>query len=264
MQTRTFLPLLASAVVALPLGAQSAAPEFSWRGTLAAGKTVEIRGVNGRIDAEPATGNTIEVTAEKREGREGDMDDVKVEMVETADGVTFCAVYPTPRRSRRENHCGAGDDYQMNTQDNDVEVRFRVKLPRNIRLDASMVNGGIRAEGLSADAALTTVNGSIDVVTSGIVEATTVNGSIEAEIGRTDWTGELEFSSVNGRIVLTAPASLSADIEAKTVNGGIDSDFPITVQGRVQRHHLRGRIGEGGRSLEMSTVNGGIELRRRG
>lgn len=46
------------------------------------------------------------------------------------------------------------------------------------------------------------------------------------------------------------------------MNGSVDSDFPITIQGRMQRRHLRGTIGSGGRSLELTTVNGGIELRK--
>ncbi|HWA40247.1 MAG TPA: DUF4097 family beta strand repeat-containing protein [Gemmatimonadales bacterium] len=251
---------LAALLGSAPAAAQS--PDFSWHGTLAAGKTIEIRGVSGRIDASPASGNTVEVSAVKRERRHGDAEDVKVEVVEGSNGVTICAVYPTPRRARDENHCGSGRDYQMNTQDNDVEVNFTVKVPRGVRLEATTVNGDIRATDLAGDAELHTVNGGIDVTTSGLVEAETVNGDIDARIGRADWNGRLEFSTVNGGITLTAPASLATDVEASTVNGSVDSDFPITIQGRMERRHLRGTIGSGGRSLELTTVNGGIELRK--
>ena len=252
--------LVLTALATPALAAQS--PDFSWHGTLAAGKTIEIRGVSGRIDASPASGNTVEVSAVKRERRHGDAEDVKIEVMEGTDGVTICAVYPTPRRAREENHCGSGRDYQMNTQDNDVEVNFTVKVPRGVRLEATTVNGSIRATDLTGDAELHTVNGGIDVTTSGLVEAQTVNGDIEARIGRADWSGRLEFSTVNGGITLTAPASLATDVEASTVNGSVDSDFPITIQGRMERRHLRGTIGSGGRSLELTTVNGGIELRK--
>lgn len=241
--------------------AQAQGNDFSWRGTLASGKTLEVRGVLGDIDVVAATGNTIEVTAVKRSRRSNEAE-VKVEVIESNEGVTICAVYPTPRRARNDNHCGAGDDYQMNTNDNDVEVHFTVKVPRGVRLDAHTVNGDVHAEGLTADAEIGTVNGSIRVVTGGVVEASTVNGSIDATIGRADWTGTLEFHTVNGKIILTAPAGLSAEVDAQTVNGGVDSDFPITVRGRMERRHLRGTIGTGGRTLELQTVNGGIELRK--
>jgi putative adhesin len=258
----TTKPTLLAALLFLGAGtAQAQGSEFSWRGTLAAGRTVEIRGVIGDIDVVAATGNTVEVTAVKR-ARRSDIEEVKVEVVESNAGVTVCAVYPTPRRARNENHCGSGDDYEMSTNDNDVEVHFTVKVPRGVLLNARTVNGDVHAEGLTADAEVGTVNGSIRVVTGGVVDASTVNGSIDATIGRADWTGTLEFHTVNGKITLTAPASLSTDVDAQSVNGAVDSDFPITVRGRMERRHLRGTIGNGGRSLELETVNGGIELRK--
>ena len=253
--------LLAAALSTLAATVQAQSPDFSWHGTLAVGKTIEIRGVNGRVDAMAATGNTIEVTAVKR-ARRSDPEGVTVQVVESNDGVTICAVYPTPRRSRHDNHCGAGDDYEMNTNDNDVEVRFTVKVPRGVRLDAATVNGDIHVTEIAGDAELHTVNGGIDVVAGGIVRAETVNGDIHARMGQGAWTGTLEFKTVNGSVSLTAPASLSTEIDAETVNGAVDSDFPITVQGRMERRHLRGTIGAGGRSLEIETVNGGIELRK--
>ena len=253
--------LLAAALSTLAATVQAQSPDFSWHGTLAAGKTIEIRGVNGRVDAMAATGNTIEVTAVKR-ARRSDPEGVTVQVVESNDGVTICAVYPTPRRSRHDNHCGAGDDYEMNTNDNDVEVRFTVKVPRGVRLDAATVNGDIHVTEIAGDAELHTVNGGIDVVAGGIVRAETVNGDIHARMGQGAWTGTLEFKTVNGSVSLTAPASLSTEVDAETVNGSVDSDFPITVQGRMERRHLRGTIGAGGRSLEIETVNGGIELRK--
>jgi hypothetical protein len=260
MQKRILAAVLMLATV-FPALAAAQSGDFRWTGTLAAGKTIEIHNVNGSISAEPASGNTVEVTAVKH-ADDDDPDEVKIEVVEGPRGVVVCAVYPTPRRSRNANSCGFGDDYQMNVNDNDVEVRFTVKVPRGVLLDAHTVNGDIRASGLTADAELNTVNGSIDVATSGIVEAQTVNGRISATIGRADWTGALEFKTVNGGITITAPADLSADLDASAVNGGIESDFPVTVSGRMDRQTLRGRIGQGGRQLELETVNGGIKLKK--
>lgn len=257
MRTQILLVSLAL----LPAAARAQSNDFSWRGNLAAGKTVEIRGVLGDISAEPASGNTVEVTATKQ-ARRSDVEDVTIQVVEGSQGVTICAVYPTPRRARQDNRCGSGDDYQMSTNDNDVKVHFTVKVPRGVRLEAGTVNGDIRAMNLGGDAELHTVNGGIDVSAAGLVEAHTVNGDIDVTIGRADWTGNLEFQTVNGGISLTAPASLSTSIDAQTVNGSVESDFPITVQGRMQRRHLRGTIGAGGRSLDLQTVNGEIELKK--
>ncbi len=46
------------------------------------------------------------------------------------------------------------------------------------------------------------------------------------------------------------------------MNGSIESDFPVTVRGRFSPRHLRGTIGDGGRTLNIKTVNGSVEVRR--
>jgi DUF4097 and DUF4098 domain-containing protein YvlB len=102
------------------------------------------------------------------------------------------------------------------------------------------------------------------VSTTGTAEATTVNGSVRASMGRADWTGTMKFNTVNGGITVEVPADFSADVEASTVNGSIETDFPLTVQGRFMNRRLRGRVGAGGRTLEMESVNGSIRLRKAG
>ena len=99
----TGMALAGLVALAAPLAAQ----DFSWTGRLAAGKELEIKGVNGWVRAEAASADQIEVTARKR-GRDDDPADVKVEVVEHPGGVTICAVYPTPSRSRHENSCEPG------------------------------------------------------------------------------------------------------------------------------------------------------------
>ena len=241
--------------VALPAGAA----DFEWRGAVAAGQSVEIKGVNGAIQAVPARGSEVEVTAEKR-ARRSDPDSVQIEVVEHAGGVTVCAVYPNV--GRRANVCAPGEGGHMSTRDNDVSVHFRVEVPAGVHLVARTVNGEVQADGLQGNVDAHTVNGSVDVSTIGHALAQTVNGSIRAHMGRTDWTGAAHFQTVNGAIALELPAGFGADLEAQTVNGDISTDFPLTVKGKVSRRHLAGRIGDGGRPLKLQTVNGSIELRQ--
>src|SRR5215218_7493475 len=54
--------------------------EFRLSEPLAAGRTLEIRGVNGAVSAEPAAGGEFEVVAVKR-SRRSDPDEVRVEVV---------------------------------------------------------------------------------------------------------------------------------------------------------------------------------------
>ncbi len=254
MNVSLLLPLGLLAIAA-PLSAQ----DFRWHGAIASGKRLEIRGINGAVHAARATGSEAEVTASKR-ARRSRPEDVEIKVVEDAQGVLICAVYPS-RRASRPNDCRRNGN-QNDTDDNDVEVTFEVKVPAGVDFEASTVNGDVTARDLSSDAELTTVNGDIDVESGGVAQATTVNGSIKARLGRSDWKDRVDFTTVNGGITVTLPANASADLEATTVNGSIDSDFPITMRGRMNPQSLRGRIGEGGRDLKLTTVNGGITIRK--
>jgi DUF4097 and DUF4098 domain-containing protein YvlB len=107
-----------------------------------------------------------------------------------------------------------------------------------------------------------TVNGSVRVTTTGLAEASTVNGSVYAQMGRANWDDDLEFSTVNGGITLILPGKLDTEVRASSVNGDIESDWPLTITGRFNNRRLRGTIGAGGRSLSLSTVNGEIRLKK--
>jgi hypothetical protein len=234
--------------------------EFHWRGRLAAGETITIRGVHGDIRALPASGGEVEVSAVKH-ARRDDPEEVEIEVVPHDGGVTICAVYPAPRR-RAPNECLPGGEGRNNTSDNDVQVDFTVRVPRGVHFAGKTVQGDVTVDSLAGNVEAQSVNGDVEVSTTGYAEASSVNGTIRATLGRADWTGTLEFSSVNGGITVVLPADVSAAVEASTVNGSIDSDFPLTVRGRFSARRFSGTIGSGGRHLRLETVNGSIRLRR--
>lgn len=253
--------LLAIAICAVAAtAAQAQDSDFQWQGRLQDGQTLEIRGVNGNVEAEPSTNGTVQVSAVRR-GRRSDPNSVRIEVVEHSGGVTICAVYPTPRNARQENACRPGGG-QNSTSNNDVQVNFTVRVPASVKFAGHSVNGNIDAAGVQGDVKAATVNGNVDIRTAGFAEASTVNGSIRCRLGRSSFTDDVEFETVNGSITIEMPDGLNADFRASTVNGGIDSDFPILVTGKVSRRSLRGSIGDGGPELRLSTVNGSIRLRK--
>lgn len=245
-----------------PTQTASSSDDFRWSGRLAAGRTIEIKGLNGDIRAEASNGNEVEVTATKT-ARRSDPQEVSIRVVEHSGGVTICAIYPNASPSQ-PNTCAPEGGGNMNVQNNDVEVRFNVRVPQGVRFSGHTVNGGIETSALGGDVDAKTVNGDIRVVSAGVAHAKTVNGSITAQLGRADWSGELEFKTVNGAITLDLPSDTSAEVKAETLNGDIATDFPLTVMGRVSRRYLNGTIGSGGggRELSLKTVNGSIRLRR--
>lgn len=235
--------------------------EFRWQGRVAAGRTFEIKGVNGSILATGSTGDQVEVVATRR-GRRNDPESVQIKTFEHDGGITVCALYPSPD-PERPNECRAGDGGRMSVRNNDVNVDFVVKVPAGVRLAARTVNGAIEASGLSADAEAETVNGSVRVETTGVARAETVNGSVQASMGRADWSSDLAFKTVNGSIRLTLPRAASTTVDAETVNGSIETDFELTGV-KATKRTLRGTIGGGGRGLSLETVNGSIHINQGG
>jgi len=253
------IPLVLSVLTVLTVPTVQS-DEFNWHRTLAAGKTIEIVGVNGSIDASGTSGSEVEVTAVKR-GRRDDPASVQIDVIEHGDGVTICAVYPSARRGE-QNECRQGGKGRNNTRNNDVQVTWTVKVPRGVLFAGRTVNGQVVAHGLTAAAEIHSVNGNLTVETTAWASASTVNGSITARMGRADWQGEAELSTVNGAITVELPPDASMEVDASTVNGSMSTDFPLTVRGKWGPRRMSGTIGQGGRSLSLSTVNGSMELRR--
>ena len=254
------IPGIVAALCVAAVGV-AGAQDFNWHGRLAQGKKLEIKGVNGDVRAVLSNGPEAVVNATKHANR-SDPDEVEIKVVESENGITICAVYPTPPRARRENTCEPGHNWSSSTENNDVTVDFEVQVPAGVKFDGRTVNGEMSVEGLKADVHASTVNGSVRVTTTGLAEASTVNGSVYVEMGRADWSDELEFTTVNGKITLIMPSQLSTEVRASTVNGEIESDYPVLVTGKFGPRRMRGTIGSGGRSLSLSTVNGGIRLRK--
>jgi hypothetical protein len=231
--------------------------DFRWQGRVAAGRTIEIKGVNGSIRATGSSGDQVEVVATRR-GRRNDPEGVQIKTFEYEGGITICALYPSSD-SAHPNECLPGDKGRMNTKNNDVNVEFVVSVPAGVRLAARTVNGAIDATGLTADAEAETVNGSVIVETSGVARAETVNGSVQATMGRADWSSDVAIKTVNGSIDITLPPSASTTVDAETVNGRIESDFSVDG-GKATKRRLTGTIGGGGRALSLETVNGSIHI----
>lgn len=236
--------------------------DFSWHGNVAPGQSIEIKGVNGTIHAERGSGTEVAVEAVKT-GRRSDPRSVTVQVVPHGDGVTICAMYPSSDWGR-PNECAPGSGGRMNTNNNDVRVEFTVRVPAGVRFIGRTVNGEVEAESLASDVVANSVNGKIQVSTSGRAEAKTVNGSITARLGQTAESQPIEFETVNGSIEIELPASVNATMHASTVNGHISTDLPLMIHGKFTGREITGTIGQGGPELSLRTVNGSIDLRRAG
>ncbi|HYL13477.1 MAG TPA: DUF4097 family beta strand repeat-containing protein [Terriglobales bacterium] len=264
MNSKSRLALLISLALMLATAAyaQDQGREFHWSGKLAPDKVVEIKNVNGSIEAEAASGDEIQITAEKIGPR---ADEVKIEVVPSSEGVTICTIYPDGALGGSSGTCEPGKHWHTHNVHGDrVQVRFHARIPKNLRFTGISVNGNVSAEDMSRFVYAESVNGSIHVSTTSWAEMQTVNGSIKGRMGNAAWTGTLKVESVNGSIDLEMPDDLSANVDFKSVNGRITSDFPVTVSGGFVGHSAHGQIGSGGRDLEIKTVNGSVTLKKAG
>src|SRR5688572_29849593 len=126
MKTHLLTLMLAIATVGTAGPAAAQAGRFDWNGAVAFGNTVEIQNVNGSVRALASDDGAVHVEATRR-ARRSDPESVRIEVVEHDRGVTICAVYPTPGRSRTENSCRRGGG-PMDVQDNDVQIDFVVRV----------------------------------------------------------------------------------------------------------------------------------------
>lgn len=140
---------------------------------------------------------------------------------------------------------------------------FRLSVPKRSDLDLTSMNGGIAIEGVGGTILFQTTNGGVSLEgLSGDVRGHTTNGGVNVRLTGRAWDGEgLDVSTTNGGVNLTLPEDFSAHVETGTVNGHLSVDFPVTLQGRLDRR-LTLDLGRGGPPIRVMTTNGGVRLRR--
>jgi hypothetical protein len=262
--------LALAAVVAAPFVSASAqrvekTADFKWSDQIASGRWVNVHNINGRVTVGQASGDRVEVTAIKRWTR-GNPDDVRIEAKKDGEDVVVCALWGGQTSCDDQNNRRGRSRWDDNyNNDDDISVDFTLLIPRGVKIGAASVNGGVVVSGVTADAELSSVNGDIRVETgAGPLTASTVNGNVHAKIMGESATTPLSFSTVNGSVFAELPPSFGADVTMTTVNGTLNSDYAMTVSGRIDPHHLSVHVGAaGGPRITLTTVNGSVELRKR-
>jgi hypothetical protein len=142
-------------------------------------------------------------------------------------------------------------------------VSFDVIVPRSAAVIARTHNGGVSLEGLTGRSEAHAVNGPVSVYNmSGEVIGRTQNGPVVADLQGTKWQGAgLDLQTTNGPVNLRIPDGYNAHLETGTVNGPMRFDFPVTVQGNINRR-LSLELGKGGPTIRAVTTNGPVVVRR--
>jgi hypothetical protein len=142
-------------------------------------------------------------------------------------------------------------------------VTYAVVAPREIDLSLETRNGSIAVTDVRGDLTLEAQNGGIRLDgVAGNVRGRTTNGGVNAELTGKTWEGSgLDLKTTNGGVRLRVPEDYSARLETGTVNGGIDIDFPVMVQGSIGRE-FETTLGAGGPLVRATTTNGQVRVSR--
>lgn len=148
-------------------------------------------------------------------------------------------------------------------RDYNWNVSYEVFVPRRSDLSIETHNGGIAIADVNGRIDFTALNGGVVLRrVGGAVRGSTTNGGLVIELTGDRWDGDsLDVSTTNGGVIMTLPENYSANLQTGTVNGSVNVDFPVTVQGRINKQ-LALNLGSGGAMVKAMTTNGGVHLKR--
>jgi len=168
---------------------------------------------------------------------------------------------------------GVSSGVQAQTGSGDIRLRD-LGGSQNARTGS----GNIRAENVGApftaqtgsgdiEASLTG-SGDVDVHTgSGTIQVRGIKGGVRGRTGSGNIeaggtvAGPWQLHSGSGNIRLAVGSNSGFNVDLHTSSGSIHSELPITVQGSMGSHELKGTVHGGGPTVEVSTSSGDVEVR---
>lgn len=184
---------------------------------------------------------------------------------------------------------GGTMDLEVTENDNAVRVKsdswsnklnLEIEVPSGFDLNVSTYNDGdLMISNIQGELELKNYNGEITAENiSGSVIATTYNGEIKVTFDKVTDAAPMSFSTFNGDIDLTFPATLKATLKMKTEQGEILSGFDMAMikSGPIQKKDtksgtykvvidewVKGDINGGGAEFTMKNYNGDIIIRKK-
>ena len=235
--------LLAALVWAAPCRAITKEVNQSY--PLQPGGSVELQNVNGAVEVQGWDRDEVEVRAVKTaKEKESDLDRVAVEVEAKPRAVSITTRYPQ-------------------NQGVEAAVEYSIHVPRSAHVEhIGTINGTLRISGVETVDDLQTVNGNIEVYDSGgNVHAHTTNGNVHLELGHLNENNGTSAETTNGSLVIAVPSDTQANLEARCLNGNFFSELPLQIENTQQRpREIHGKLGKGGASIHLRTVNGAIRL----
>ncbi len=160
-------------------------------------------------------------------------------------------------------------------------VNLTIKVPHRFSLKVSTINNGdISIENVKGNLEISNINGFIRMKNiGGSVVANTINQDIVVNFTEVTPNTPMAFTTLNGKVDVTFPSNIKADVKLKTDAGDIFSDFDIDVskvpakinktvdkeQGyyKIKKDDWTfGKVNGGGSEIMMKTMHGNIYIRK--
>ncbi|MBD2751597.1 DUF4097 family beta strand repeat-containing protein [Spirosoma validum] len=229
--------------------------------------------INGSIHVVGYTGKDVVIdivsTANSRQGKRNESDE------KASNGMKrINAGNPLDVSAREKNNT-------VNVEVNSIQqsVDLTIKVPQQFSLRIGTINHGeITVENVNGELEVNNVNGAIELNNiSGSAVANTVNGAVKATFKSVSADAPMAFSTLNGNVDVTFPASAKMNVKLKSDRGDVFTDFDIDVDkgpSRVSRTNqngmyrvsidewVQGKVNGGGREIMMKNMNGNIYVRK--
>jgi hypothetical protein len=142
-------------------------------------------------------------------------------------------------------------------------VSYEAFVPTRSDLDLETLNGGIHIVDVQGRIRFSVTNGGVSLAgLGGDVSGRSTNGGVHVDLRGMTWDGPgLDVQTTTGGATISVPTGYSAHLETGTTNGSLRFDFPITVQGQLNRR-LSVDLGDGGPTIRVVTTNGGVTIKR--
>jgi DUF4097 and DUF4098 domain-containing protein YvlB len=127
-------------------------------------------------------------------------------------------------------------------------------------LSAESSGGGVHLERISGDLRASSSGGGITVRDAGgRVEASSSGGSIRVGFAPGNAHGG-NIGSTGGGVEVRLDPGVGLNLDASSTGGSVTCDLPVTVQGKVSRHSVRGVLRGGGERLHLHSTGGGVRV----
>ena len=146
----------------------------------------------------------------------------------------------------------------------DVRVSYLLRVPPTARLRRiDQQSGEIYLAHLDGPVSAELRRGVLHAVDlAGELRLSTIDAGVELDLGDRTAGAPVLVESVSGPIAVRINRPVSADLQARTVDGQIETTLGLIVEDDPGGRAVRARLGEGGAPVLVRNVEGGIRIER--